>query len=133
MGWQHAPVRMRELGHLLALDSGALSPLLTRLEAAGLVDREKGPDQRSVTIDLTDTGRALRECAVHVPHRVMQHLGMDITELTALHDKLLSLITAANRTPGLASRADPGTPCGDPGSALRNDTTGCLTATRADL
>jgi MarR family transcriptional regulator, organic hydroperoxide resistance regulator len=97
--WQHAPVRMRELARLLTLDSGTLSPLLTRLEAAGLITREKAPDNRSVTVNLTDQGRQLRESAATVPHAVMQHLGMEMEELTALHDRLLALITAANRAP----------------------------------
>ena len=98
--WQHAPVPMGDLGRLLTLDSGTLSPLLGRLEAAGLVTREKAPDNRSVTVDLTDQGRQLRESAASVPHAVMQRLGMDMEELTALHDRLLALITAANQTPG---------------------------------
>jgi DNA-binding MarR family transcriptional regulator len=97
--WQHAPVPMRELGRLLALNSGTLSPLLTRLEIAGLVVREKGPDRRCVTVELTHQGRQLRERARHIPEAVMQHLGMRMTELTALHDRLLALITAATRAP----------------------------------
>ena len=97
--WRHAPVPMRALGRLLTLDSGTLSPLLTRLEAAGLVTREKTPDNRSVTVDLTDQGRQLREPAATVPHSVIQRLGMSMGELTALHDRLLALITAANQTP----------------------------------
>ena len=90
---------MRELGRRLALDSGTLSPLLTRLETAGLVIREKGTDKRSVTVDLTDQGRQLRERACHVPEAVMRHLGMEMEDLTALHDRLLALIAAADRTP----------------------------------
>ena len=97
--WQHAPVPMRELGRLLALDSGTLSPLLTRLECAGLVIREQGTDKRSVTVELTHQGRQLRERARHVPEAVMQHLGMQMTELTALQDRLFALITAATRAP----------------------------------
>ena len=111
--WQHAPVRMRALRCLLTLDSGTLSPLLTRLEVAGLVTREKAPDNRSVIVDLTDQGRQLREPATTVPHAVIQRLGMNMEELTALHDRLLALITAANR----GGPAHLGMPWGDPGPA----------------
>ena len=52
--WQHAPMPMRELRRLLALDSGTLSPLLTRLEATGLVPR-------------AGYGQAVRECRSHRP------------------------------------------------------------------
>ena len=93
--WQHAPVPMRELGHLLVLDSGTLSPLLARLETAGLVLREKGPDRRTIIVDLTDQGRELRQRAASVPNGVLQHLGLKIEELTALHTRLLALISAA--------------------------------------
>jgi MarR family transcriptional regulator, organic hydroperoxide resistance regulator len=52
-----------------------------------------------VTVELTDTGRALRERAQCVPDGVMQRLGVDMSELTALHDKLLTLIAAATQAP----------------------------------
>ncbi len=97
--WQHAPVPMRELGRLLALDSGTLSPLLKRLEAAGLVVRQRGSDVRSVTVDLTERGRDLREQARSVPDGVMRRLGLDMTELTALHERLMVLIAAATAMP----------------------------------
>ncbi len=98
--WQHAPIPMRQLGRLLALDSGTLSPLLKRLEAAGLVGRERGSDERSVTVKLTDRGRELREQARSVPDRVMRRLGLDTTELAALHARLTALIAATEATPG---------------------------------
>ena len=112
--WQHAPVPMRELGRLLSLDSGTLSPLLSRLEAAGLVVRGRSPDRRSVTVDVTDRGRALREPAAAVPQGVAQRLGMDMEQLTTLHDRLRVLIAAASQTPG---SPHPGHP--RPGTAAR--------------
>ena len=97
--WQYAPVPMRQLGRLLALDSGTLSPLLKRLEAAGLVVRQRGRDERSVTVDLTEAGRDLREPARSVPEGVIRRLGLDLTELTALHERLMRLIAAATAMP----------------------------------
>ena len=111
--WQHAPVPMGDLGRLLVLTSGTLSPLLGRLQATGLVSRHRGPDKRTIIVDLTDNGRALRERALHIPGRVMQGLGLDREELTALHDRLLTLIAVADR----GGPANLGMPCGDPGPA----------------
>ena len=98
--WQHAPMPMRQLGRLLALDSGTLSPLLKRLEAAGLVVRRRGSDERSVTVDLTEQGRDLREQARSVPEGVIRRLGLDVTELNALHERLMGIIAAATAVPG---------------------------------
>jgi MarR family transcriptional regulator, organic hydroperoxide resistance regulator len=97
--WQHAPVPTRQLGRLLALDSGTLSPLLTRLEAAGLVVRMRGSDERSVTVDLTEQGRDLRKRARSVPDGVIDRLGLDVSELTVLQERLMVLIAAANALP----------------------------------
>ena len=97
--WQYAPVPMRRLGRLLALDSGTLSPLIKRLEVAGLVVREKGPDERSVTIDLTDRGWGLREQARSVPDGVLRRLGLELSELYDLRDRLVTLIAAATAAP----------------------------------
>jgi DNA-binding MarR family transcriptional regulator len=66
--WEHAPQTVGGLGARLHLDSGTLTPLLKRMEAAGLLTRTRDPaDERRVQIDLTPQGRTLRDRAVHVP------------------------------------------------------------------
>ncbi|AGH51410.1 organic hydroperoxide resistance transcriptionalregulator [Sphingomonas sp. MM-1] len=66
--WEAEPQTVGALGARLYLDSGTLTPLLKRMETAGLVKRERDPaDERRVLVTLTDMGRALRERAVHVP------------------------------------------------------------------
>jgi DNA-binding MarR family transcriptional regulator len=95
--WQHAPLSVKDLGALLQLDSGTLSPLLKRLQASGLVHREReARDERSVLISLTDEGRALRADAERIPHQVVARLGIDIEELRQLHGALTRVIAAAN-------------------------------------
>ncbi|KUJ52798.1 MarR family transcriptional regulator, partial [Streptomyces albus subsp. albus] len=70
--WEHGPQPVKGIGDRLQLDSGTLSPLLKRLEAAGLVSRERSrEDERSVLIDLTDEGARLRERALSVPRGVL--------------------------------------------------------------
>jgi DNA-binding MarR family transcriptional regulator len=98
--WEHAPLAMRDLARRLVLDSGTLSPLVGRLEAAGLLVRGKGRDDRSVTVDLTPAGVALRERARSVPENVLRRLGIPEERLTALHAALHEVIEASYSAPG---------------------------------
>ena len=66
--WERQPQTVGALGSCLYLDSGTLTPLLKRMEAADYITRTRDPeDERRVVIGLTDKGKALREKAVHVP------------------------------------------------------------------
>jgi DNA-binding MarR family transcriptional regulator len=95
--WGETPLSVGRIGSLLQLDSPTLSPLLKRLQAAGLITRTRsGDDERQVLIDLTDDGRALREKALAIPPAVVEKLGMEIPELEALHAALTRVIVAAN-------------------------------------
>jgi MarR family transcriptional regulator, organic hydroperoxide resistance regulator len=98
--WERSPIGMRELGRRLALDSGTLSPLVGRLVAAGLLERRRGPDDRSVTIALTAQGQALRERARSVPGEVRRRLGVSEERLAALHESLLEIVAAAEARSG---------------------------------
>lgn len=87
-----------ELGAELRLDSGTLSPLLKRLEVAGLVARHRSADdERRVRITLTDAGRALQERAGDVPHRVAAATGLTLDELVALRDTLTRVTETIHR------------------------------------
>jgi DNA-binding MarR family transcriptional regulator len=69
--WERDGLGVGELGDRLDLDSGTLSPLLRRLERAGLVRRERATsDERRVTIRLTGRGRDLQERAVGIPEAI---------------------------------------------------------------
>ena len=99
--WEHEPVSVRELSHLLQLDPGTLSPLLKRLESAGLIRRERNPhDERALAVELTREGRALRRKALKVPPAIVERLGMDIDELKTLQRRLTRVIEAATGPPG---------------------------------
>ena len=96
--WQHGPLSVKDLSGLLQLDPGTLSPLLKRLEAAGLLRRERDPkDQRNLALALTDKGKALREQAEKIPAGIVQRLGMPVEELMELHGVLTRVIGAAQR------------------------------------
>ncbi|MFC9244850.1 MarR family winged helix-turn-helix transcriptional regulator [Streptomyces sp. NPDC057136] len=87
--WEHGPQQVKTIGERLHLDSGTLSPLLKRLESAGLVVRGRSPqDERSVTVRLTDAGTELRERALPVPRRILDATGLSVPEIIALQDVL---------------------------------------------
>jgi MarR family transcriptional regulator, organic hydroperoxide resistance regulator len=96
--WGQSPLAVKELIEMLQLDGPTLSPLLKRLEAAGLVTRTRDPDdERQLRIDLTQQGRALREDALNVPPSVVAKLGMSLGDLEELHKGLTTLNEAARR------------------------------------
>ena len=94
--WERSPRRAGDLSDELLLEPATLSPLLRRLESAGLVLREKDPtDERALAVRLTDAGAALREKALAVPGQVVERLGMSITELEHARDVLNGLLAAS--------------------------------------
>ena len=97
--WEESPLSVKQLSNLLQLDPGTLSPLLKRLEAAGLVRRERSArDERSVEVRLTEEGTALRERALQVPRRIVAATGFDkdaIGELREHLDQLTAALDAA--------------------------------------
>jgi DNA-binding MarR family transcriptional regulator len=96
--WGQSPLAVKELIEMLQLDGPTLSPMLKRLEGAGLVTRTRDPqDERQLRIDLTQQGLALREQALNVPPSVVAKLGMSLGDLMELHQGLTELNEAARR------------------------------------
>lgn len=92
--WEEEPCTVSHLGDRLHLDSGTLSPLLKRLESAGLVRRRRSTtDERRVDISLTPEGRALEERAACIPDRLLGSDDSAAADLAALREAL-HLITA---------------------------------------
>jgi DNA-binding MarR family transcriptional regulator len=99
--WEREPRSVTALASALALDPGTLSPLLKRLEAAGLLTRRRVPgDERTLAITLTDEGRALRVAAERIPPAVVERLGMPLVDLERLHGVLTTVIAATRRDLG---------------------------------
>ena len=92
--WEDEACSIGQLGDRLHLDSGTLSPLIKRLEAAGLVRRQRSvTDERRVDVTLTADGRALEDRAACIPERLLGSTDADPAQLAALRDAL-TLITA---------------------------------------
>jgi len=102
--WKQSPQTVGSLGDMLHLDSGTLTPLLKRMEAAGLVSRVRDPgDERRVLIAVTDPGRQLRDPAERVPARLAQGLDIDEAAIMTLRDQVRALVAALNQSPALNS------------------------------
>jgi DNA-binding MarR family transcriptional regulator len=99
--WQYGTLSVKQLSGLLQLDPGTLSPLLKRLEAAGLLRRERDPkDQRNLALALTEKGKTLREQAEKIPAGIVERLGMPVDELMHLHSVLTRVIAASQQALG---------------------------------
>ncbi|HYE01306.1 MAG TPA: MarR family transcriptional regulator [Alphaproteobacteria bacterium] len=90
--WEADGVTVKALGERLHLDSGTLTPLLKRLEAAGLVERRRdAEDERQVRILLTESGRGLHDRAQIIPERILCASGLGLGELRRLKGELDAL------------------------------------------
>ncbi|BFH63881.1 MULTISPECIES: MarR family winged helix-turn-helix transcriptional regulator [Paenibacillus] len=98
--WEQGQCTVKELGEALFLDSGTLTPLLKRLQAAGLINRERSTeDERKVIITLTEEGVKLRDRATIVPEAMANEIcmsGGEFNRLLAEFKKLLDRVHEVN-------------------------------------
>ncbi|RDI67890.1 MarR family winged helix-turn-helix transcriptional regulator [Nocardia pseudobrasiliensis] len=98
--WGEAPMSVKAIAEAIQLDSPTLSPLLKRLEAAGLITRRRDEhDERTLLIDLTAAGWALRREAEKIPPAVVRALGVGLADLEELREVLTRVNEAARRAP----------------------------------
>jgi DNA-binding MarR family transcriptional regulator len=87
--WEQDGVLVKDIGARLFLDSGTLTPLLKRLEANGLVERNRDPqDERQVRISLSTEGRTLRAAAMAIPEQLLCASGQQALALGRLRSEL---------------------------------------------
>lgn len=90
--WENDGVTVSELGERLHLDSGTLTPLLKRLEAADLLTRLRDvQDERRVLIRLTAAGRRLKTRAARIPGCVLQATQCELSEVLDLTRQVQAL------------------------------------------
>ena len=98
--WEEKEISMHQLGKRLYLDSGTLTPVLKKLEAAGYIRRYRDPqDERNLIAALTDQGLALRDKAKTIPHAMTCNLNQKGTlfspeDRAQLKKELYALIAA---------------------------------------
>lgn len=94
---QDQPVSVGELQHCLHLDVSTLSPMLRRMERAGLIERQRDPqDERRVLIGLTPHGSALKAAAENVPETLAARCGVDADEAFELRRLCTALVDQLN-------------------------------------
>ena len=97
--WQKDDLTVSEIGEQLFLDSATLTPLLKRLESAGLIMRQRTrQDERQVAVTLTEAGRTLRGKAESIPEAVKCATACDDDALRALKGQLDDLRDNLNRS-----------------------------------
>lgn len=90
--WERDDITVSDIGERLFLDSATLTPLLKRLESAGLLHRQRSrKDERQVVVTLTEQGRELRNKAVNIPDTVFCATACDDETLTSLKTNLEKL------------------------------------------
>ena len=94
--WERSPRTVGDISAALLLEPATLSPLLKRLEAAGLISRERSEtDERALAVTLTEAGAALRSQAEQVPAQIIDRLGLPLSDLENLRDVLNTVLAAS--------------------------------------
>ena len=100
--WERDGVPVKAIGEQLHLDSGTLTPLLKRLEQAGLIKRTRSTeDERQVLIDLTPQGQTLKDKARAVPPSILAASQCSVTELSAVKNEIIALRDRLNAAVGV--------------------------------
>ena len=95
--WEASPRTVRNISDALAQEPATISPLLRRLEAAGLITRRRvDGNERALAVELTAEGAALRQEALKVPGTMMERLGLTRVQVAELHTSMMGLIAATS-------------------------------------
>ena len=98
--WERQCLTAKELGDLLFLDSGTLTPLLKKMEAKGLLTRKRSrEDERSLVVTVTDAGMALREEALSVPAAMADCLTLPREDAVTLYNILYKMLGREGMAP----------------------------------
>lgn len=94
--WERKSLTAKELGRILYLDSGTLTPLLKKLEAKNLLTRKRSEaDERNLVITVTEEGMALRREALDIPGTMTGCINLSPDEIRTLYHLLYKLLEVA--------------------------------------
>jgi MarR family transcriptional regulator, organic hydroperoxide resistance regulator len=125
--WESASSTVGELGSTLYLDSGTLTPLLKRMEQAGLVKRRRdAADERRVLVELTAAGRALKRKTKSIPSSMAHQLNLPTDDMKILREALQGMVAVLSSCldrhsegmPVNANRREPKTRGTDPSRGM---------------
>ena len=94
--WEHKSMTAKELGRILYLDSGTLTPLLKKLEAKNLLTRKRSKaDERNLIVTITEQGEALKDEAVHIPNAMGKCVNLELDEIRTVYHLLYKMLEQA--------------------------------------
>ena len=94
--WEHRSMTAKELGRILYLDSGTLTPLLKKLEGKGYLTRRRSEtDERNLIVTITPDGLELRDQALHIPEAMVGLLNLEKDEIKTLYGFLYKMLERA--------------------------------------
>ena len=94
--WDRKQITTKEMGRILHLDSGTLTPLLKKMEGKGLVSRKRSEfDERNLTVTITEKGLNLRDDAIDIPNQIAQCNVLDEEETATLYKLLYKIMDAS--------------------------------------
>ena len=92
--WENESLNVKELGSMLYLDSGTLTPLLKKLEAKGYITRSRcKEDERNLIIEITEKGEALKEQAANMPKEMTRWVNISKEEIEEMYHALYKLLS----------------------------------------
>ncbi|MCM1127776.1 MAG: MarR family transcriptional regulator [Lachnospiraceae bacterium] len=96
--WERREITVKEIGSLLYLDSGTLTPLLKKLEAKGFLSRERSlEDERNLIVRITKQGEELKKAAVNVPVQLGACVNLEPAEASELYRLLYKILDGINQ------------------------------------
>lgn len=91
--WQNGRQNVKDLGKVLLLDSGTLTPVLKKLESKGFIKRARSTeDERSLIVTITEKGEALKDKAASVPASIAKGITLEPEEAKCLHQLLYKVL-----------------------------------------
>jgi DNA-binding MarR family transcriptional regulator len=96
--WENNTLSLKELGNILYLDSGTLTPLLKRLEGMALIRRERSrEDERVLCVSITEKGMEMRQQAITIPECILDAMTVDISLLVSLKKEMDELLISLKK------------------------------------
>lgn len=94
--WERKSLTAKELGRILYLDSGTLTPLLKKLEGKNLLTRKRSEaDERNLIVTVTETGEALKDEALQIPDEMIKCVNLEKEEVRELYRMLYKMLERA--------------------------------------
>lgn len=104
--WEKDNIAIKEVMKKLKLDSGTLSPIIKRLQAAGMVDKVRADkDERIVRLLLTDKAKKLEPMIAEVQNQVACQTELSTSEFFELLESLNQLANSLNKKEAQESAA----------------------------